>query len=60
MSQYTLQLTSTVLQQVKKFKCLGVVFTNDGSQSKEIGTQIGKANTIFRSFFIPWLKTQEL
>jgi len=37
------------LQQVKTFKWLGMVFTSDGSQTKEIDTRIGKANAVLRA-----------
>jgi len=32
-------------------KCLGVVFTSDGKQNKEIDTQIGKANVVLNELY---------
>jgi len=37
--QCTLQVRSNTLQQMEKFKYLGVVFTSDGRWSEEIDTQ---------------------
>jgi len=42
------QVSGNTLQQVEKFKYLGVVFTSDGRRSKEIDTGIGKANAVLR------------
>jgi len=39
-----LQVSGNTLQHVEKFKHLGMVFTSDGRQNKEIDTWIGKAN----------------
>jgi len=36
-----LQLSDIILQQVEKYKYLGVVFTSDGKQNKEIDTRNG-------------------
>ena len=46
-----LQVSGNTLQQVEKFKHLGVVFTSDGRQSKEIYTRIGKAYTGLRELY---------
>jgi len=45
-----LQLSSNTLQQVEKFKYLGVVFTSDGRRSEEIDIRVGKANEVLREF----------
>ena len=37
------------LKQVEKFKYLGVAFTSDGRQDKELDTQIGKTSTVMRA-----------
>jgi len=44
------QVSGNTLQQVEKFKYLGVVFTSDGRRSEEIDTRIGKANAVLREF----------
>jgi len=36
------------LQQVEKFKYLGVVFASDGSRNKEVDTPTGKADAVLR------------
>ena len=41
-------VNSNTLQQAEKFKYLGVVFTSDGRQNKEIDARIGKANVVLR------------
>ena len=43
-----LQMSGNALQQVKKFKHLGVVFASDGRSTEEIDTQTGKANVVMR------------
>ena len=43
---WTLQVSGNTLQQVEKFKCLGVVFTIDGRRNEEIDTRIGEANAV--------------
>ena len=49
--QFRLQVSGNTLQQVEKFKYIGVVFTRDERrrQNKEIDTRIGKANTVLWS-----------
>ena len=42
-SQCLLQVSGNTLQQVEKFKYLGVVFTNDSRRNEEIDSRIGKA-----------------
>jgi len=44
--QCMLQVSGNTLQQVEKFKDLGVVFASDVRWSEEIDTQIGKANVV--------------
>jgi len=47
-----LQMSGNTLQQVEKFKYLGLVFTSDGRQNEEIDTRIGKSNAVPRVGFI--------
>jgi len=47
-------LSGNTLQQMEKFKYLGVVFTSDGRWSEEIDTRIGKANAVLREFIALW------
>jgi len=42
------QVSGNTLQQVEKFKYLGVVFTSGGRRSEEIETRVGKANAVLR------------
>ena len=42
-NQRLLQLNGATQKQVYKFKYLGVAFTSDGRQDKELGIPIGKA-----------------
>jgi len=46
-SQCMLQVSSITLQQVEKFKYLGMLFTSDERRNK-IDTRIGKANAVLR------------
>jgi len=41
-----LQVSGIALQQVEKFKYLGVVFTSGERRNKEIATHTGKANAL--------------
>jgi len=50
-SQCTLQVSGKSLQQVEKFKYLGVVCTSDERQYEEINTRIGKANAVMRELY---------
>ena len=43
-----LQVNGATLKQVEKFKHLGVAFTSDERQDKELDTQLGKANAVMR------------
>jgi len=47
-SQWTLQVSGNRLQQVEKFKYIGVGFTSDGRQNGEVDTWIVKANAVLR------------
>jgi len=46
--QCFLQVSGNTLQQVAKFKFLGVVFTSDESRNRGTGTRVGKANAVLR------------
>ena len=46
-----LQLSGNTLQQVEKFKHLGVVFASNGRWSVEIDTQSDKANAVLRELY---------
>ncbi|CAF4995061.1 unnamed protein product, partial [Rotaria sp. Silwood1] len=49
--QCTLQLNNNQLDQVNKFKYLGVQFSNDGKQDGEIDRRIGAASGVLRSLY---------
>jgi len=44
-------VSGNTLQQVEKFKYLGVAFTSDGRRSEEIDTRIGKANAVLHKLY---------
>jgi len=44
--QCMLQVSGNTLQQVEKFKYIGVVFTIDGRWRKEVDTRIAEASTV--------------
>ena len=46
-----LQVNGSTLQQVEKFKYLGVVFTSDGRRKEEIDKWIGKVNAVLRELY---------
>ena len=46
--QRMLQVRGNTLQQVEKFKYIGVVFTSDGRWSEEVDTRLGKGNAFLR------------
>jgi len=48
------------LQQVDKFKYLGVLFTSDGRWNKEMYTLTNRANVILREHYCSVVKKQEL
>jgi len=58
--QCILQVSGNTLQQVKKFKRLGVVFKSDGRWSEEVDTRIGKANAVQRELYRSVVTKQEL
>jgi len=58
--QCTLQVSGNTLQQVEKFKYLGVAFTSDGRQNKELDTRIGKANAVLRELYRAVVAKREL
>ena len=47
--QCVLQVKGTTLEQVEKFKYLGVAFTSDERQDKELDTQLRKAGAVMRA-----------
>ena len=48
-NQRLLQLNGATQKQVYNFKYLGVAFTSDGRQNKELGIPIGKAIAIMKA-----------
>jgi len=54
-------VSGNTLQQVEKFKYLGVVFTSNGRRSEEIDTRIGKAiNAVLRELYRSVVTKREL
>ena len=53
-------VSGNTLQQVETFKCLGMVFTSDGSRNKEIDTRIGRANAVLRELYFSVVTKREL
>jgi len=51
---------SETMQQVEKFNYLGVVFTSDGRQNKEIDSRICKANTPLHELYLSAVIKREL
>ena len=58
--QFMQQVNGSALQQVEKFKYLGVVFTSDGRRKEEIDKWIGKANAVLRELYRSVVTKQEL
>jgi len=58
--QCMLQVSGNTLQQVEKFKHLGVVFASNGRRSKEIDSRIGKANAVLRELYRCVVTNREL
>ena len=58
--QCMLQVSGNTLQEVEKFKHLGVVFASDGRWSEEIDTRIGKANAVLRELYRSVVTKREL
>ena len=54
------QVSGNTLQQVEKFKYLGVVFTSGGRRSEEIDIRVGKANAVLREFYWSVVRKREL
>ena len=55
-----LRVNAATLNQVEKFKYLGVAFTSDGRQGKELDTQIGKASAVMRALHYSFVMKREL
>ena len=58
--QCVLQVNEVTLKQVEKFRYLGVAFTSEGRQDKELDTRIGKASAILRALHYSVVMKQEL
>ena len=55
-----LQVNGATLKQVEKFKYLGVAFTSDGRQDKELDTRIGKASALMQALHYSVVMKREL
>ena len=55
-----LQVNGATLKQVGKFKYLGVAFTSDGRQDKQLDTRVGKACAVMRALHYSVVMKQEL
>ena len=58
--QCVLQVNGATLKQVEKFKYLGVAFTSDGRQDKELDTQIDKVSAVMRALHYSVVMKREL
>ena len=58
--QCVLQVNGATLKQVEKFKYLGVAFTSDGRQDKELDTLTGKASAVMRALHYSVVMKREL
>ena len=58
--QCVLQVNGATLKQVEKFKYLGVAFTSDRRQDKELDTRIGKASAVMRDLHYLVVMKREL
>ena len=58
--QCVLHVNGATLKQVEKFKYLGVAFTSDGRQDKELDTRIGKASAAMRALHYSVVMKREL
>ena len=58
--QCLLQVSSSTLQMVEKFKHLGVVFASDERWREEIDTRIGKVNAVLRELYRSVVAKREL
>ena len=54
------QINGVTLKQTKKFKYLGVTFSNDGRQDNELDTRIGKPKAVMQQFYRSVVLKQEL
>ena len=57
--QYVVQMNGATLKQAEKFKYLGVAFTNDGRQYKELNTLTDKASAVMRALHYSVVLKQE-
>jgi len=55
-----LQVSGNTLQQVEKFKYVGMVFTSDGGWNNKIDTRIGKANPVLPELYRSMVTKREL
>ena len=55
-----LQVLGEPLPQVKEFKYLGVLFTNEGTMEREIGRRIGAAGAVLQSLYRTVVTKREL
>ena len=60
LDQFVLQVNGATLKQVEKFRYLGVTFTSDGWQDKELDTRIGKASAVMQALHHSVVMKQEL
>ena len=58
--QCVLQVNGATLKQIEKFRYLGVAFTSDGRQDKELDTRIGKASAVMRALHYSVVMKREL
>ena len=59
-AQHALQVSGATLKQIEKFKYLGVAFTSDGRQDKELDIRIGKASAIMQALQYSVVMKREL
>ena len=53
-------MNGATLKQVEKFKYLGIAFTSDGKQDKELDSRIGKASVVMRALHHSVVMKREL
>ena len=58
--QCVLQVNGATLKQVEKLKYLGVAFTSDGKQDKELDTRGGKTSAVMRALHYSVVMKREL
>jgi len=44
-------VSGNTLQQVEKFKYIGMVSTSDGKRNREVDARIGEANAVMRELY---------